>query len=70
MKNQHVPGNSNPLQKRLIDLYLEWVNDHLTLNHIAEHYQIDPVDMDQLIHIGRKLHKQSTECPTLPTRIN
>lgn len=56
----HKPGNANGLQKRLRELYLEYVNDHLTVSHIAEYYGLDPVDMDQLIHIGRKLHQEFT----------
>lgn len=51
----------NNLQKTLQALYLEWVNDHLTLSHISEHYGIDTVDMDQLIHIGRKIHETEVQ---------
>lgn len=50
----------NNLQKRMVDLYLEWVNDHLTLDHIADYYGFDIYDMDMLISIGRKLHRQTT----------
>jgi len=49
------------MKKHLITLYLDWVNNWLTLSVMAEHYGIDPIDLDQLIHIGRKLHNESIQ---------
>lgn len=46
------------MKQQLIDLYLDWVNNWLTVAAISEHYGIDPVYMDQLISIGRDLHHQ------------
>ncbi len=45
------------MKKSLIALYLDWVNNWLTLSAMADHYGFDPVDLDQLIHIGRKAHE-------------
>lgn len=49
------------MKKHLITLYLDWVNNWLTLSKMAEHYGIDPVDLDQLIHIGRKAHNEAVK---------
>jgi uncharacterized tellurite resistance protein B-like protein len=47
------------MKKQLIELYLEWVNNWGTLSKMADHYGIDKVDLDQLIHIGRKAHNET-----------
>ncbi len=44
------------MRQKLIDTYLDYVNNFIRLSAVADHYGIDPVDMDQLICIGRKLH--------------
>ena len=43
----------NGLQKRLRELYLEYVNDHLNLFHIAEYYGLTRLTWIELIHIGK-----------------
>ena len=50
-----------PIKTKLIELYLDWVNNWLTLSKMADHYGLDPVDLDQLIHIGRKAHESAVQ---------
>ena len=42
-------------------VYLEWVNDYLTTEHMAEHYGLDLGDMSKLVLIGSKIHMERTE---------
>ncbi len=47
------------MKKKLIDFYLDYVNNYLTVPVMAEHYGIDPIDCVQLISMGRKLHNEN-----------
>jgi len=49
------------MKKQLIELYLDWVNNYVTLSKMAEDYGMDYIDMDQLIRIGRKLHEANVK---------
>ena len=42
-------------------VYLEWVNDYLTTEHMAEHYGLELGDMSKLVLIGKKIHMERTE---------
>lgn len=46
----------NTLQ--LLDkIYLDYVNNFLTIQGMAEYYDIDVIDMGKLIGIARKVHE-------------
>lgn len=47
------------MKKQLIDLYLSWVNEYLTIESIAFDYGINTEDAETLIGMGRKYHHDS-----------
>ena len=42
-------------------MYLEWVNNFLTITRFAEHYQLTEDAAEQLIAWGSLVHEQRTE---------
>lgn len=49
------------MAKQLADLYLEWVNNYLTVEKFAEHYQLTEKDAVNLLSYGRRYHEKRTE---------
>ena len=49
------------MKKTLIDFYLDYVNDFLTTERMAEYYGITTVECVQLIMIGKKYHEQGVK---------
>jgi len=47
----------NKLQKYFIVLYLDYVNNYLTISKISEHYGISENIMNDIIYEGSKLYK-------------
>jgi hypothetical protein len=47
--------NNIDIKTTLIELYVEWFNDYLTVEKIAEHKGLELADMQALINIGQKL---------------
>lgn len=45
------------------DIYLEWLNDYITVGKMAEHYNISPKKLSDLIDKGRNDHLQKFESP-------
>lgn len=45
----------------LIDFYLDWVNNYLTVEKMAEHYSITEEQCSALIDTGRDLHREVAE---------
>jgi hypothetical protein len=45
-------------QRKLESIYLDWVNNFLTLERFAEVYGISKEDANTLIEIGRKLNEE------------
>ena len=41
---------------QVIDFYLDWVNNYLTIEKIAEHHGLDVDDARALITMGRFMH--------------
>jgi hypothetical protein len=41
-------------------LYLDWVNNFLTVERFAEYYGLDTNEAEKQILIGRKIHNQRT----------
>jgi len=48
-------------KKSLIDFYLEWVNNFLTIRYMAEFYEISEEDCLYLVELGKKLHTEQLE---------
>jgi len=46
------------LRDYLADLYLDWVNNFLTLERFAEYYGLDEEDAKQLLVLAKKCHEQ------------
>lgn len=52
------------LRDYLADVYLDWVNNFLTLERFAEYYGLDESDAKQLLAIAKKSHEQRVEYAT------
>ncbi len=49
------------LAEQLADLYLEWVNNYLTVRKFAELYQVTEKDAHQMLRNGRRYHEERVE---------
>lgn len=49
------------MKQALINFYLEFVNDFITVQRMAEYYGIDGKDAEALIEMGRKYHEENVE---------
>jgi len=49
------------MKKKLIDFYLDWVNDFLSVEKLAEYYSIEPGRAHRMIIAGRFFHNQKTK---------
>ena len=46
---------------QVIDFYLDWFNNYLTVETIAEHHGLDVDDAKALINMGRYMHHRHVE---------
>ena len=46
------------LRDNLADLYLDWVNNFLTIEKFSEYYGLDEEDAKQLLVLAKKCHEQ------------
>ena len=49
------------LRDYLADLYLDWVNNFLTIAVFAEYYGLDEEDARDLLKLAKKSHEQRVE---------
>lgn len=49
---------TTPAYKYLADLYLDWLNNYLTLSLFADHNGISKEEATILIDMGRNFHEQ------------
>lgn len=49
------------LRDYLADLYLDWVNNFLTIEVFAEYYGLDEDDARDLLKLAKKSHEQRVE---------
>jgi hypothetical protein len=49
------------LRDYLADLYLDWVNNFLTIEKFSEYYGLDEDDAKALLEIAKKSHEQRVE---------
>ena len=54
MKHYNVKGN-------LIQMYLEWFNDFITVDKFAEYHSITRKEAVHILNIGRKYHIEETD---------
>ena len=52
------------MKKQLINFYLEYTNEYLTIEKVAEHNEIDIEDAKKLIELGRKYFAEAIELIT------
>ena len=46
------------LRDTLADLYLDWINNFLTIEKFAEYYGLDENDANDLLKLSKKCHEQ------------
>ena len=49
------------LRDTLADLYLDWVNNFLTIEKFSEYYGLDDDDAKQLLVLAKKCHEQRVD---------
>jgi len=49
------------MNKQIIEFYLDWVNNYLTVETMAEHHGLDVDDAKALISMGRYMHHRHVE---------
>lgn len=49
------------MKQKLIDFYLDWVNNFISVGQMAEHYEITLGECTKLITIGQKYHELNVE---------
>lgn len=49
------------MKEKLIDLYIEFFNDFLSIDKFAEYHGITKEEAIELINIGRKYHIEKTD---------
>lgn len=49
------------MAEQLADLYLELVNNYLTVEKFAEHYQLTEKDAVNILSVGMRYHQKRTE---------
>ena len=42
--------------QEIIEIYLDWVNNFISLEKFAEHYGLDEIDANYVIELGRNLN--------------
>lgn len=47
-------------KKSLIDFYLDYVNNFLTIEKMAAYYDMPEEDCQYLVELGKKCHKENT----------
>ena len=46
------------MKKQLIELYLDWVNNFVSLDKFASHYELTTEDANTLIDLGRRFNNE------------
>tara|TARA_B110000261_G_scaffold79412_1_gene91368 strand:+ start:1076 stop:1255 length:180 start_codon:yes stop_codon:yes gene_type:complete len=49
------------MSTQVIDFYLDWFNNYLTIDKIAEHHGLDVDDAKALINMGRYMHNKHVD---------
>jgi len=49
------------LRDTLADLYLDWVNNFLTISRFSEYYGLDEEDAKDLLKLAKKCHEQRVD---------
>ena len=46
------------MKQQLVDFYLDWVNNFLSISYMAEWYGITIGECTELVEIGKKYHEE------------
>ena len=57
--------NNQTMAKQLQEFYLDWINNYLTVDKIAEHNDLTAADARILIELGRAYHQERIEAACL-----
>mgnify|MGYP003626023702 FL=1 len=49
------------MKTQLLTMYLDWVNNWLTVDAFSDHYELDHRDAISLIDMGRKYHEEQAQ---------
>ena len=49
------------LRDYLADLYLDWINNFLTIERFSEYYGLDEDDAKDLLKLAKKCHEQRVD---------
>lgn len=49
------------IQSESISAYLDWVNNFLTVDRFAEHYNLSADDATTVIALGKKFHEENVD---------
>lgn len=49
------------IQKHMIELYLDYLNNFLTIDKFAEHYNLNSIHAMMLLNIGEELHEENAK---------
>ena len=49
------------MKEKVIEFYLDWANNYLTHNYMANSYGMEERDCTTLINMGRYYHEQNVE---------
>lgn len=52
------------MNKQLEAIYLDWVNDYLTIERFAEDYQLTVSEATELIHMLKNVHERAFDKKT------
>ena len=50
--------SNQTMAKQLQDFYLDWINNYLTVEKMAEHNELTVEDTATLINLGRSYHEK------------
>lgn len=53
------------MKKKLIEFYLDWVNNFVTVEKMAEYYEMETPHVQRLIEIGKTYNEQLAKEPTI-----
>jgi hypothetical protein len=49
------------IQKQLIELHLDYLNNFLTIDKFSEYYNLNSIHAMMLLNIGKELHEENAE---------
>lgn len=57
------------MKQQLIDFYIDWVNNFVSISSMADHYGLSDPQVRKLIDIGRELNDEAVKVKKLTISI-